>query len=55
MLQLSLIFLVIALVAGILGLTGTEYLAGHIAWILFVVFLILFVVSFVFGRRTPPA
>jgi uncharacterized membrane protein YtjA (UPF0391 family) len=53
MLQLSVLFLVIALVAGVLGLSGTQYIAGEIAWVLFVVFLILFVVSFVFGRRTP--
>jgi uncharacterized membrane protein YtjA (UPF0391 family) len=55
MLQLSLLFLVIALIAGALGLANTSYISAEIAWILFVVFLILFVVSLVFGRRTPPA
>jgi uncharacterized membrane protein YtjA (UPF0391 family) len=42
--------LVIALIAGALGLAGTEIVAANIAWILFVVFIILAVVSFVFGR-----
>jgi uncharacterized membrane protein YtjA (UPF0391 family) len=54
MLGLSLLFLVIALIAGVLGLSGTEYIASHIAWIFFVVFIVLFVVSLVFGRRSPP-
>jgi uncharacterized membrane protein YtjA (UPF0391 family) len=53
MLQMSLLFLVIALIAGALGLFGTQYIASQIAWVLFVVFLIFFVVSLVFGRRTP--
>ena len=43
-----------ALVAGALGLVGTEYLAAQIAWILFVVFLILAVVSLVVGRTSGP-
>jgi uncharacterized membrane protein YtjA (UPF0391 family) len=55
MLQLSILFLIIALVAGVLGLANTQYVASEIAWVLFVVFLVLFIVSFVFGRRTPPA
>jgi len=50
MLQAAILCLVIALIAGAMGLIGTEILAAHIAWILFVVFLILAVVSFVFGR-----
>jgi len=53
MLQLSLVFLVIAIIAGALGLFRTEYVASEVGWALFVVFLILFVVSFIFGRRTP--
>lgn len=53
MLQYSLIFLVIALIAGALGMFRVEWLAAEVSWILFVVFLILFVVSLVFGRRTP--
>jgi uncharacterized membrane protein YtjA (UPF0391 family) len=53
MLQLALLFLVVAVIAGALGLFATQYVASQIAWVLFVVFLILFVLSFVFGRRTP--
>ena len=54
MLRWALIFLVIALIAGALGLFGTQVIAGEIAWILFVVFLILAVVSLVTGRTTGP-
>jgi uncharacterized membrane protein YtjA (UPF0391 family) len=50
MLNAAILCLVIALIAGAMGLVGTEILAAHIAWILFVVFLILAVVSFIFGR-----
>jgi uncharacterized membrane protein YtjA (UPF0391 family) len=56
MLRMAIVFLVIALLAGLLGLFRVEWLSSQIAWILFVVFLILFVVSLVFGRRggAPP-
>jgi uncharacterized membrane protein YtjA (UPF0391 family) len=54
MLQLAIVFLIIALIAGALGLSGTAFVSSEIAWVLFVVFLIMFVVSFVFGRRVPP-
>jgi len=50
MLKAAILFLVIALIAGALGLGGTEIIAAQIAWILFVVFLILAVASFIFGR-----
>lgn len=53
MLRWALLFLVVALVAGALGLFRAEWLASDIAWVLFVVFLILFVVSLVLGRRPP--
>jgi uncharacterized membrane protein YtjA (UPF0391 family) len=54
MLRWALLFLIIALVAGALGLFRASFIASEIAWILFVVFLLLFVVSLVFGRRGPP-
>jgi uncharacterized membrane protein YtjA (UPF0391 family) len=50
MLRAAILCLVIALIAGALGLVGTEIVAANVAWILFVVFIILAVVSFVFGR-----
>jgi len=56
MLRWAIVFLIVALIAGALGLFRVEWLSGQIAWILFVVFLILFVVSLVFGRggTSPP-
>lgn len=58
MLRLSLLFLVIALIAGALGMFRVEAISSEIAWVLFVVFLVLFVVSLLFGGRrgiAPPA
>jgi uncharacterized membrane protein YtjA (UPF0391 family) len=54
MLNWALAFLVIAIVAGLLGFTGVVGIAVEIAWILFIVGLILLVVYFVTGRRSPP-
>lgn len=51
MLRWALIFLVIALIAGGFGFLRLEGTAMWIAKVLFVVFLILFVVSLVSGRR----
>lgn len=48
-------FLIIALIAALLGFT---WLAGTAAWfakILFIVFLVLFLVSLISGRRPPIA
>ena len=50
MLYWTLIFLVVALVAGILGFGGIASTAGGIAKVLFVIFLVLFIVSLVLGR-----
>ncbi len=55
MLRLAIAFLIIALIAGALGLLNVAGISSTIAWWLFVVFLILFVVSLVFGGvRQPP-
>lgn len=54
MMNWALIFLVIAIVAALLGFTGVAGTAVNIAWILFVVGLILAVVFFFMGRRPPP-
>jgi len=48
------VFLIVGLLAGVLGFTGIAGTAVNIAWILFVVGLILFVVFLVMGRRQPP-
>jgi uncharacterized membrane protein YtjA (UPF0391 family) len=53
MLRAAILFLVIALVAGLLGMFQTEGVALQIAWVLFVVFLVMAVVSFVLGRDGP--
>ncbi len=44
-------FLIVALVAAVLGFSGIAGVATNIAWILFVVGLILAVVFALFGRR----
>ena len=54
MLRMAIVFLVIALIAGALGLFRTEIVAANVAWVLFVVFLVLAVVSMAFGRRAGP-
>jgi uncharacterized membrane protein YtjA (UPF0391 family) len=47
-------FLIVALVAAVFGFSGIAGAATNIAWILFVVGLILTIVFFVLGRRAPP-
>jgi uncharacterized membrane protein YtjA (UPF0391 family) len=53
MLYWAAVFLVIGLVAGLFGFAGIAGTAVNIAWILFVVGLILALVFFVLGRRPP--
>lgn len=49
MLYWTLIFLVVALVAGLFGFGGIASASAGIAKVLFAVFLVLFLVSLVFG------
>jgi len=51
MLSWALTFLVIALIAGVLGFGVVAGTAASIAKILFVVFLVLFVIGLFMGRR----
>ncbi len=51
MLSWALTFLVIALIAGVLGFGVIAGTAAGIAKLLFGLFLILFIVSLLFGRR----
>ncbi len=53
MLSWAITFLIIALIAGVLGFTTVAGTAIGFAKIIFVVFLVLFVLSFVMGRRAP--
>lgn len=55
MLSWALTFLVIALIAGVLGFGVVAGTAASIAKILFVAFLVLFVIGLVMGRRGPIA
>ncbi len=49
MLGWALMFLIIALVAAMLGFTNIEIISVEIARILFFLFLILFIISLIFG------
>ncbi len=55
MLHYALVFLVVGLIAGALGLAGVAAVAGQIAWILFLIGVVLIVIHLVSGRRLPPA
>jgi uncharacterized membrane protein YtjA (UPF0391 family) len=50
MLRWALIFLIVALVAGVLGFGSLEGTAMQIAKVLFVIFIILFIVMLLRGR-----
>jgi uncharacterized membrane protein YtjA (UPF0391 family) len=56
MLYWALVFLVIAIVAAVFGFTGVFVAAAGIAKLLFFVFVILLIISLLFGglRRGPP-
>jgi uncharacterized membrane protein YtjA (UPF0391 family) len=51
MMSLAVTFLVIALIAAVLGFSGIAGAAVNIAWILFVVGILLAIVFAVLGRR----
>lgn len=56
MLRLALFFLIIALIAGALGIYPVAAIGSNLAWICFAIFLVLFVVSLLAGglRSGPP-
>lgn len=54
MLRWAIMFAVLALLAGVLGFGGMSADFAWIARVLLVVFLVLFVVSLVVGRGSPP-
>lgn len=53
MLYYALLFLVVGLIAGALGLAGIAAVAGQIAWLLFLIGVVLIVVHLATGRRPP--
>ena len=55
MLNWAITFLVIALIAAVFGFGGIAGTAAGMAKILFFVFIILFLVSFIVPRLRPPA
>lgn len=53
MLSWALTFLIVGIIAGALGLSGVAGTATNIAWVLFVIGLVLAVFFFITGRRPP--
>jgi uncharacterized membrane protein YtjA (UPF0391 family) len=53
MLRWALLFLIIAIIAGVLGLGVVGGTAAWIARVLFVVFIVLFLIGLLTGRRPP--
>ena len=54
MLHYALMFLIVGLIAGALGLGGVAAIAGQIAWVLFLIGVVLLVVHMARGRRVAP-
>ena len=54
MLRLAIIFLIIAVIAAVLGFGNVYAAAAGIAKILFFIFIVLFVLSLIFGLRARP-
>jgi uncharacterized membrane protein YtjA (UPF0391 family) len=52
MLNYALVFLLVGLIAGALGMFGVAAVATQIAWVLFVIGAVLLLVHLVTGRRT---
>ena len=55
MLYWSLLFFIVALVAAAFGFGGIAASAVGIARVLFFIFIVLFLISLLFGMRTPVA
>jgi uncharacterized membrane protein YtjA (UPF0391 family) len=53
MLRWAILFLIVAIIAGVFGFGGIAAAATDVARLLFVVFLALFVIALVLGRRGP--
>jgi uncharacterized membrane protein YtjA (UPF0391 family) len=53
MLYYALVFLIVGLVAGALGMFGIAAIAGQISWVLFLIALVFLVIHVASGRRMP--
>jgi uncharacterized membrane protein YtjA (UPF0391 family) len=53
MLYYALMFLIVGLIAGALGISGVAAVASQIAYVLFVIALVLLIVHLVTGRSRP--
>lgn len=53
MLHYALVFLVVGIIAGVLGLAGVAAIATQIAWVLFLIGVALLVVHLLRGRVPP--
>lgn len=49
MLQWALVFLIVAIIAGVFGFTGIAETSKGFAKVLFIIFIVLFVVSAIWG------
>ena len=54
MLNWSITFLVVAIIAALLGFGGIAGVSMEFARVLFLLFIVLFIVSLLFGYRKPP-
>jgi uncharacterized membrane protein YtjA (UPF0391 family) len=54
MLYYSLVFLIVGLIAGALGIYGVAAVASQIAWVLFLVGIVLLVIHLLSGRQQRP-
>jgi uncharacterized membrane protein YtjA (UPF0391 family) len=52
MLYYALVFLIVGLIAGALGIYGVAAIASQIAWVLFLVGMVLLVVHLISGTRS---
>lgn len=55
MLYYALMFPIVGLIAGVLGLAGIAAVAGQIAWILFLIGVILIVIHLLTGDASRPS
>jgi uncharacterized membrane protein YtjA (UPF0391 family) len=53
MLYYALIFLVVGLIAGALGVTGVAGVASQIAWVLFLIGIVFLIIHLITGSRRP--